>query len=210
MAGLLQAADGLSETNIALNRAVYQSSAANYDNTGHLSTDGSQDTYWQSAPGAEQWVYVDLGCPCQVDRVHLDWGAHAGQAFQVQLSNDAGQPDGWKSVYQTASSTDDASDIPFPSQTARYVRLLMQGGGEQAGYILREFEVYGVRPPAVQAAAAAPPAVQPDGTFPLDAAPWKVQRTILPNPIRRPFHRRASTRKTGFRESFRERCWRAI
>jgi hypothetical protein len=173
---LLKADGTPSEINLALNRAVYQSSAANYDNTGHLATDGSQDTFWQSAPGAEQWVYVDLGQSCAIDRVHLFWGAHGAQTFQIQISDEANNPAAWKTVQQTTASTEDASDISFPKQSARYVRLLLQAGGEQTGYSLREFEVYGFASAPVPQSAVPPPIARADGTFLLDGEPWKVQR----------------------------------
>lgn len=170
------AAAGGSETNLALNRAVYQSSAANYDNTGHLATDGSRDTFWQSAPGADQWVYVDLGRVCSVDRVRLFWGAHAAQSFKIELSTDADAPVNWKEVHDAASDKEDVSDIAFPAQSARYVRLLMRTESGQSGDMLREFEVFGVRPASAAQAANVPPAPQPDGTLLLDNEPWKVQR----------------------------------
>ena len=166
------AADESVETNVALNRAVYQSSAADYDHTGHLTTDGSQDTYWQSAPGAEQWVYVDLGQDCRIDHVKLWWGDNFARSFKIQLSEDATQADGWKDVSETTSGTQVSGDISFPAQSARYVRLLAEGDGA-AGYVLREFEVYGFRPASTSITS--PPALNSDGTLPLDGDAWKVQ-----------------------------------
>src|SRR6202034_571482 len=107
---------------------------------------GSQDTFWQSAPGADQWVYVDLGRVCSVDRVRLFWGDHGTQSFKIQLSTDADAPVNWKEVHDADSDAEDVSDIPFPAKNARYVRLLLRAGGEQNGYKLREFEVFGVHP----------------------------------------------------------------
>jgi len=174
--GFLQASDNASEPNLALNRAVYQSSAANYDNTGHLATDGSPDTFWQSAPGADQSVYVDLGRVCSVDRVRLFWGDHGTQSFKIQLSTDTDAPVNWKDVQAADSDAEDVSTIPFPAQSARYVRLLMRAGGEQNGYRLREFEVFGVRPANAAQTATVPPSPQLDGTLLLDNESWKVQR----------------------------------
>ena len=58
--GLLEADTG-TETNLALNRAAYQSSAINYDDVAHLATDGSRDTFWQSKAEDQPWIYIDLG-----------------------------------------------------------------------------------------------------------------------------------------------------
>ncbi len=54
------------QKNIAKNRAVYQSSAANYNNTAHLVTDGQLSTNWQSKTATAEWVYVDLGAVCEI------------------------------------------------------------------------------------------------------------------------------------------------
>ena len=48
-------------TNVARNRAVYQSSSVDDNHTGHLVTDGSALTYWKCKPEGEQWISVDLG-----------------------------------------------------------------------------------------------------------------------------------------------------
>ncbi|MGA3170435.1 MAG: discoidin domain-containing protein [Chthoniobacteraceae bacterium] len=172
--GFLRAQDLSGETNIALNRAVYQSSAANYDDTGHLATDGSPDTFWQSASGGQQWVYVDLGQACPVDRVQLLWGKQVPRSFKVQLSQDDKTPVNWTDVYSSDSQLDEVSKIEFPTQKARYVRLLLQAGG--GCYMLREFEVFGLR--AVPGAEAAAPEFGPDGTLLLDdsSGAWRVQR----------------------------------
>ena len=47
--------------NLALNRAAYASSSADFVNTGHMATDGETVTKWQSKAGGPQWIYVDLG-----------------------------------------------------------------------------------------------------------------------------------------------------
>ena len=62
------------ELNIALNRACYQSAAADYDHTAHLVTDGHADTYWMSRDEAAPWIYVDLGAELSFDRAVIRWG----------------------------------------------------------------------------------------------------------------------------------------
>jgi hypothetical protein len=47
---------------------------------------------------------------------------------------------------------------------ARHVRLLMQSGGEQTGYALRKFEIFGV-PPIAPTATFTPPVPKADGTL---------------------------------------------
>ena len=76
-------------TNVALDRAAYQSSAINYDNVAHLATDGSLDSFWQSKPEAQPWIYVDLGRSQKVTGVKLAWGTLAPAACTVQVSNES-------------------------------------------------------------------------------------------------------------------------
>ena len=49
---------GAAGSNIALNRAAYQSGSADDDHTAHLATDGSTATYWESKPHKEAWIAV--------------------------------------------------------------------------------------------------------------------------------------------------------
>ncbi len=167
------------DADLARNRAVYQSSAANYDNTGHLTTDGNPRDFWQSAPGAEQWVYVDLGQSCSIDRVQLVWGPHTTPlTFKLQVSDEAGTPVNWRDVHSAVSQTEESSNIAFPRQKARYVRALLQAGGETGGYVLHTFSVFGARATGPAAAGSASLVAGDDGTATLDddSGLWKVQR----------------------------------
>ncbi|MBN1831263.1 MAG: hypothetical protein JW896_04055, partial [Deltaproteobacteria bacterium] len=88
--------------NIAFRRAAWHSSAANYDNTGHLIADGiigllsdevidysgtsdSNPTHgqmipgivnseWISASNGEEWVYLDFGAVSSLESVEVYWG----------------------------------------------------------------------------------------------------------------------------------------
>ncbi len=105
--------------NLALRRAAWHSSAADYDHTGHLVTDGlygkayscapakdapteatspgqsttaaSFDSVWISAGGVREWVRIDLGVMSTFNRVCLYWGASAAAAFEIQITQ--GSPD---------------------------------------------------------------------------------------------------------------------
>src|SRR5690606_42092858 len=63
----------LSQVNIAHNRAAYQSSSVNYDNTAHLATDGFTETSWISKTNNNEWIYVDLGAPRRNNGVNMYW-----------------------------------------------------------------------------------------------------------------------------------------
>ena len=120
--------------NLALNRAAYQSSSANFDDTAHLATDGvftkegsaqarpldPRTSQWTSAAGGPQWIYVDLGAPATFDRVVLRWGASNPKSYRLETSADAAK---WSTVHQTSSSDGAVDEITLPRATGRYVRM---------------------------------------------------------------------------------------
>jgi hypothetical protein len=77
--------------------------------------------HWNSAPGDQQWIMVDLGAPTDINRVILKWNTNAAKSFEIQTSPDATT---WTDVFRT---TDGASysvtDEKFKTTTARYVRV---------------------------------------------------------------------------------------
>ncbi len=102
--------------NLALNRAAYASSCGEYYkfnttgfiDTGHMATDGHLETMWRSKGGGPQWIYVDLGAECMVQKVVLRWDRFHAKAYKLQVSTDAGPSartgfvENWTDVHQTA------------------------------------------------------------------------------------------------------------
>jgi hypothetical protein len=129
---------------------------------------------WMSAGSGEEWVYVDLGALCTIDRIALSWIARAVEGA-IQVSDDAST---WKSL-QTIPASDSANDdIPLAKPArGRYVRLLMTKP-EKPGdrYILSEFEVYGRGGFVAQPHA---PAADKNGSLHLAGGNWRVQRASL-------------------------------
>ncbi len=128
---------------------------------------------WMSAGSAEEWVSVDLGARCTIDRVSLYWIARAAEG-SVQVSDDARA---WADVHRL-NGTEDVEEIHLARPVhARYVRVLMTRPSSPHGYILSEMEVYG-RGGLVAVAA---PAAKPDAAGGLDLAggAWRVERSSL-------------------------------
>ncbi len=145
-------------TNLALNRPVVASSiqngnfaGANYYFPAANVNDGNTATRWSSNyylnPTASQisyannqWIYVDLGATYNVNEVKLNWEAAYGQAYQIQVSNDAKN---WTTIYNTTTGTGGVNDLTGLTGTGRYVRMLGVKRGTQWGYSLWEMGVYG-------------------------------------------------------------------
>src|SRR6185312_12490012 len=119
---------GAVPSNLAAGKPTSESSHTQIYQSGNA-TDGSQDTYWESANNAfPQWVQVDLGSAQTANRIVLQlpasWGAR-NQTLSV-----LGSTDGTNFTTVKASATytfDPAANntvtITFSATTQRYFRL---------------------------------------------------------------------------------------
>ena len=124
---------------------------------------------WMSAGSAEEWVSVDLGARCTIDRVALYWIARAAEGT-VQISDDEVK---WTEVHRLGGAQDvEEIRLAAPAH-ARFVRVLMTRPTSPSGYILSELEVWG-RGGVVALAAEMPAMV--DGRMRLAGGGWRVER----------------------------------
>ena len=187
--------------NVAFRRAVWHSSAANYDNTGQLIADGvigvlsdeiidtsgtsaSNPTYgqmipgkvnseWISATSGEEWVYLGFGAVTSLRSVKVYWGANFAVAYDIQISDDAKT---WKTVASAAGAADSVVDTMLELLECRYLRILCRTSSG-ANYIIREVEIAGVN--EVDYRLAAQPAPDADGSQKLTGGNWTLQRAAL-------------------------------
>lgn len=161
-----------SDTNIALNRAAYASSTANFDDTAHLTTDGFESTKWLSDSNRKQWIYVDLGEECEVNSVILNWADSYAKSYKIQASDEIDSND-WTTLYSTTEGDGDVDEIDFETTEARYIRMYATKASSSKGYSISEFEIYGTKNtyPTPEPA----PEQESDGTLYLSGGNWKVQ-----------------------------------
>lgn len=167
------------QTNVSRNRAVYQSSAANYDNTGHLTTDGSLTTSWISKTGNTEWIYVDLGAVCRISKINIVWDKAYAKAYRIQTAQ-AGPPEKplkWTDAYTTDSSDGGNDQINLKTVSARYVKILCLKPANPGSYAIAEFNVTGTGGPVYVAKPI--PAMQADGKQYLTGGNWKLQRAAF-------------------------------
>ncbi|HXS67582.1 MAG TPA: discoidin domain-containing protein, partial [Candidatus Polarisedimenticolia bacterium] len=158
--------------NIALHRAAYQSDSVDDDHTGHLVTDGSEETFWENHPSSNSWIMLDLGEVCSFQRVVLKWGEARPARGRIQISSDKARSKVWQDV-SAFTNSEEAREIDFSPRKARYVRLAIPSDAASArGCVLSEFEVYGTRKthftPSPQPKAGA------DGSLLLTGGHWKL------------------------------------
>lgn len=172
--------------NIAFRRAVYQSSAINFNSTGHLITDGiytvnkygsiSQnqqlDSRWVSKTNRDEWVYVDLGTQSKIENIKLYWDTeNFATQYEIQVSDDAKE---WKTIFSQQKGDGGTALCPVKNtETARFVRLNCISG-KWSNFSLIEMEVSGSnnidhKPEAV-------PAPSSNGTQYLTGGNWRIQR----------------------------------
>ncbi|MFC0507434.1 discoidin domain-containing protein [Micromonospora costi] len=137
-----------SSTNLALGKAMAESSHADVYGAGNAN-DGNAASYWESANNAfPQWIQVDLAATVNVNRLVLKlpagWGAR-NQTITVQGSTNGST---FTTLVASASyafnpGTGNTVTVTVPTAATRYVRLLVTGNtGWPAGQ-LSELEVYG-------------------------------------------------------------------
>jgi hypothetical protein len=138
------------DTNIAAGRTAAASSEVNGTQVASAATDGTADTYWESANNAfPQWIQVDLAAAYSIGRIALKlppstaWATRT-QTLSVQTSTD-GSTFGTvvaSAGYTFSPSAGNTVSINLPATSARYVRLSITANtGWPAGQI-GEFEVY--------------------------------------------------------------------
>jgi len=167
------------QKNIAKNRAVYQSSAANYNNTAHLVTDGQLSTNWQSKTATAEWVYVDLGAVCEINEIRIYWDSCFAVQYKIQISSSgrSEKPENWNDIYFTKEGKGGTETIRFKPKTANYVRLFCLKPFNKNGYSLKEFEVHGKGEQHVKNTAI--PKITADSVLFLHGGNWKLQRELF-------------------------------
>lgn len=128
---------GLSGQNLALRHPSVASS--NYVKNSSYAFDGNLTTRWGSTYDDNEWIYVDLGSEQKVGAVTINWETAYGQAYKIQVSDDA---QNWTDVYSTTTGKGGVDNITFPQVTTRYVRMLGIKRGTIFGYSIYEFQVF--------------------------------------------------------------------
>ncbi|CAG7655736.1 discoidin domain-containing protein [Actinacidiphila bryophytorum] len=112
---------------LAAGKAASASSTSG-GNTADRLNDGDQNTYWQSAAGAQpQWAQVNLGSSTLIDKVQLkvpaSWTART-ETLSLQASDDGAlfSTVVGSKAYTFTPAKDNTVTISFPATKARYVR----------------------------------------------------------------------------------------
>ena len=165
---------------IAKNRAVWHSSAADYDHTGHLMTN-SAEIPWISGGSEEEWLLLDLGAVSVLQEISIQWGEGFASECAVELSEDG---ETFTECAVLCSASPDVTDaVPHGTSLklteaalqgqARYVRLRMRGSSGDH-FIIYQVSVFGEND--LIYTLPDEPAPLPDGTQILSGGNWRLQR----------------------------------
>ena len=154
--------------NIAKNRTVWHSSAADYTHTGHLVT-GSSGIPWISGGSDTESLLLDLGTVSEIGKISVLWGSEFPEKCTILLSQDGRN---FTEAGQFLGASDAETSIEL-QDSGRYVKLLMSGcSGEH--YIVEKLSVFGEND--LTYALPALPAPLPSGTQLLTGGNWRLQR----------------------------------
>ncbi|MBL1119695.1 discoidin domain-containing protein [Streptomyces sp. 110] len=105
--------------------------------------DGVSTTRWESGPGDDAWLRVDLGRPETITKVKLDWAPAYGRDYKIQVSRNGKN---WTTVARRTCRESAGSDtLTFDPVTARHVRLTgIEAGRKRDGYSLWSMRVFDV------------------------------------------------------------------
>lgn len=98
---------------------------------------------WSSKYTDNEWIYVDLGQSTDISKVIFKWESAYAKGYKVQVSDNA---DNWRDVYTTNAGVGGIEIVKFPTEQARYVRMLGTKRVGTYGYSMYEFEVYAPNP----------------------------------------------------------------
>ncbi|MFA5335562.1 MAG: family 16 glycosylhydrolase [Candidatus Omnitrophota bacterium] len=107
-------------------------------------TDGDMNSRWSSEFFDPQWVSIDLGKPCIIEAVRLEWESAAAKAFKLQVSDNAKE---WNTFYSTGNAAGGTEEITGLNTVGRFVRMYGTDRKTKYGYSLYEFEIFGKEMP---------------------------------------------------------------
>ncbi len=127
--------------NLALGKAATTSGNDSSNGDPKAAIDGDTSTRWASARTDDQWYSIDLGVPCNIYQINLNWEAAYGKEYDIQVYDDS------NAVTNVVSERNGSAgwkrySIDQPVQ-GRYVRMQGIKRGSTYGYSFYEFEVYG-------------------------------------------------------------------
>jgi hypothetical protein len=120
--------------------------SASVGNSASNTLDGNLTTQWTTGvlQANGQWFQVDMQTTNLVAKIVMDADSSTNdypRGYQVNVSNDGTN---WGSPVATGAGNSAVTNITFPRQTARYIRVTETGTNATDFWSINEFSVYGI------------------------------------------------------------------
>ena len=102
--------------------------------------DDNSSTRWAAEKRPGEWITIDLGEKMKVGGVRLNWEAAYARKYKVQVSEEGHW---WRDVVNEENGEPGIAEYFFHEADARYVRMQGVELGNDYGYSLWDFDVYG-------------------------------------------------------------------
>jgi len=101
--------------------------------------DGDPATRWSSNFSEPQWLIIDLGKTCDVDKMAITWESAYATSYNIEVSTDK---DTWTEVYSTQEGKGSTENMTFNPQKARYIKINCLKRKGQWGFSIWDVSVY--------------------------------------------------------------------
>ncbi|MEZ5301674.1 MAG: discoidin domain-containing protein [Verrucomicrobiales bacterium] len=127
------------------NQADWKFAASHRAEGCRAAVDGNAGSRWDTGASQEpgMWFQVELPEPCNLNRIVLDTrnsNRDYPRGYEVRLSAD-GQS--WSDPVAAGTGIDPVTDIGFPNQTAKFLRITQTGSVNGLFWSIHEMEIYG-------------------------------------------------------------------
>lgn len=101
--------------------------------------DENPATRWSSNFSEPQWLMMDLGKTCDVDKMVITWESAYATSYNIEISRDRNN---WTEVYSTQEGKGGAESIAFKPQKTRYIKINCLKRKGQWGFSIWDVSVY--------------------------------------------------------------------
>ncbi len=101
--------------------------------------DENPATRWSSNFSEPQWLMIDLGKICDVDKMAITWETAYATSYNIEVSTNK---DSWTEIYSTQEGKGNTETVSFKPQKARYIKINCLRRKGQWGFSIWDVLVY--------------------------------------------------------------------